>query len=189
MKGQAAKLVAIVVAFAGLVPTAHAACGLTAMSKFGLALPTLQLAPPESGWAPAAGAPKEAGQTPSIVGLWNVTFYSGGQVFDQGFDQWHSDGTEILNDNAPPLPANGTGNMCLGVFKQTGPQAYKLRHPFWIVDANGNLAGSGFYVEKVTVGSGGNRYTGSFDFQEFDLNGVLIYEATGIIAAQRITVD
>src|SRR5215475_10994631 len=30
----------------------------------------------------------------SIVGLWYVVFVSGGQVFDTGYDQWHSDGTE-----------------------------------------------------------------------------------------------
>jgi hypothetical protein len=49
----------------------------------------------------------------SIVGLWTVTFNSNGQVFDQGYDQWHSDGTEILNDTAPPQPANGAGTICL----------------------------------------------------------------------------
>ena len=52
----------------------------------------------------------------SIVGFWHVLFIRGGQVFDEGFDQWHSDGLEILNDT--PQPANGTGTICLGVDKK-----------------------------------------------------------------------
>lgn len=86
----------------------------------------------------------------SIVGLWHVKFLSGGQLFDEGFDQFHSDGTEILNDTAPPQPANGAGTVCLGVFKKTGPSTYKLQHPFWIFDANGILAGTGFSWKKLS---------------------------------------
>src|SRR6516164_8310563 len=72
----------------------------------------------------------------AITGLWHVKFLAGGQTFDEGFDLWNSDGTEILNDIAPPQPANGSGTICLGVFKTVGPRTYKLRHPFWIFDAN-----------------------------------------------------
>jgi hypothetical protein len=42
----------------------------------------------------------------SIVGLWSVTFFVGrsSSVWDQGFEQFHSDGTELNNDNSvPPL--------------------------------------------------------------------------------------
>src|SRR5262245_54908000 len=50
----------------------------------------------------------------SIVGLWNSTFLigSGPDVFDQGFQQWHRDNTEMMVDNAvsPSL-----GNVCFGV--------------------------------------------------------------------------
>ena len=53
-----------------------------------------------------------------IVGLWKVTFTSGGQVTDVGFDAWHSDGTETLNDVSPI-----SHNVCLGVWKQTGPRS------------------------------------------------------------------
>src|SRR5436305_12545112 len=76
---------------------------------------------------------------PSLVGLWDVTFFVGGTsaVYDQGFEQWHSDGTELNNDNAvPPL----LGNVCVGVWKQTGPQGVKLRHVTWNWDSNNNLA-------------------------------------------------
>ena len=63
---------------------------------------------------------------PSITGMWFVNFFSSGAVWDHGFDIWHSDGTEILNDNGYPPAA---GNVCLGVWRQTSHNTYKLKHP------------------------------------------------------------
>src|SRR5262245_20249003 len=37
-----------------------------------------------------------------IVGLWKVEFVLDGTVFDNGFAQWHSDGTEIMNSSRDP---------------------------------------------------------------------------------------
>src|ERR1700739_4669261 len=34
---------------------------------------------------------------PTIVGLWSVQFTAANQVVDFGYQQWHADGTEILN--------------------------------------------------------------------------------------------
>ena len=48
-------------------------------------------------------------QPVSIVGLWQITFYYEGQVVDVGFDVWHTDGTELLNDIQTPA----TGNVCV----------------------------------------------------------------------------
>lgn len=124
-----------------------------------------------------------------IVGLWNATFYAGGQVFDQGIDQWHSDGTEILNDIAAPQPANGAGTVCLGVFKKTGPRSVKLRHPFWSFDSNGNLAATGVILEDLNVAPGAATYSGSFSYKVYDLSGNLIFSTEGTILAQRITAD
>jgi hypothetical protein len=138
--------------------------------------------------SPQSSAADEDDNAP-IVGLWHVRFLSGGQLFDEGFDQWQSDGTEILNDTAPPQPANGAGTICLGVFKKTGPRTYKLRHPFWSFDANGNLAGTGVFLENITVDKSGNNYGGSFSFFTYDLNGNVTSGVTGEIKAERITVD
>ena len=124
-----------------------------------------------------------------IVGLWNATFYTGGQVFDQGIDQWHSDGTEILNDIAAPQPANGSGTVCLGVFKKTGARSVRLRHPFFSFDSNGNLAATGAILEDLTVALGGNTYSGSFSYLVYDLSGNLIFSTNGDIVAQRIKVE
>jgi len=126
---------------------------------------------------------------PSIVGLWHVLFVSGGQPFDEGYDVWHSDGTEILNDTAPPQPANGAGTICLGVYKKTGPRTYQLKHPFWMFDATATLVGTGVILEQVTVDLSGNSYSGAFEFSTYDLKGNLTFAASGDLKAERITVD
>ena len=125
----------------------------------------------------------------SIVGFWHVLFISGGQVFDEGFDQWHSDGLEILNDTAPPQPANGTGTICLGVYKKTGPRTYKSKHPFWSFDATGTLIGTGVILETIFVDQSGNHYTGSFEWITYDLKGNVTSDTKGDLKAERITVD
>jgi hypothetical protein len=125
----------------------------------------------------------------SIVGFWHVLFISGGQVFDEGYDQWHSDWTEILNDTAPPQPANGTGTICLGVYKKTGPRTYKSKHPFWSFDATGTLVGTGVILETLFVDRSGNHYTGSFEWITYDLKGSVTSDTKGDLKAERITVD
>jgi len=122
----------------------------------------------------------------SIVGLWHVLFLTGATVFDEGFDLWNDGGTEILNDNAPPLPANGTGNICLGVFKRSGTRTFKLRHPYWSVDASGTLVGSAVILEDVTLARSGDRYTGHFESITYDLNGNVTSDVGGTLQAERI---
>ena len=121
----------------------------------------------------------------SIVGLWISTFSSGGQIVDQGFDQWNGDGTEILNDD----PAPSTGNVCLGVFVRSGSATFKLKHPSWTFDNNGNVNGTAIIREKVTVAADGKSYSGTYRIDFFDLSNNPTGEFTGTIKAQRITVD
>jgi len=121
----------------------------------------------------------------SIVGLWNVTFSSGGQVVDVAFDAWHSDGTEILNDYTNPIE----GNVCLGVWQQTGIRTYKLKHPSWSFDSNGNLQGTVIIGEKITVSPDGNSYSGSYTYSIYDTSGNFLEQFTGQIKATRIKPD
>jgi len=120
-----------------------------------------------------------------IVGLWNVTFTSGGQTVDVAFDVWHSDGTEILNDYTNPIE----GNVCLGVWKQTGPRTFKLKHPSWSFDTNGNLLGTVIIRETVTLSPDCNQYKGEYTYDIYDTSGTFVNEYTGSIAATRIQVD
>ena len=122
---------------------------------------------------------------PSIVGLWKSTFTSGGQVVDQGFDQWNGDGTEILNDDPPPA----TGNVCLGVWVPAGSSTYKLKHPSWTFDAAGNVNGTAVIREQVTVSPDGNSYQGTYTININDLSGNHLAHFAGTISATRVTVD
>ncbi len=176
-------LIALGGVFAG---SASAQCGSPAAYRQGLFLPLLttleQATTSETSAAPQSDDDRA---NVSIVGLWDVKFISGGQLYDEGFDQFHSDGLEIMNDIPPP----SSGNVCLGVWKSVGSQV-KLRHPFWIFDNGGNLIGRGVLLEDITLNSNGQKYTGSFTFQFRDLSGNTIPsmpDVSGSLQAQRIT--
>jgi hypothetical protein len=64
-----------------------------------------------------------------IVGLWKVTYLLPDGT-GLGFQQWHSDGTEIHNADAPAA----AGNICLGVWKKTGKYHYTLNHFYLVSD-------------------------------------------------------
>jgi len=181
--------VAILALITICAPGAKAACSPPSKARFGLTPPEPNFLLDEGNVARASDEKREEEKEASIVGLWHIFFVSGGQPFDEGFDEWHSDGTEVLNDTAPPQPANGAGTVCLGVYKKIAPGTYKLRHPFWSFDASGNLAGSGVILETVTLDEDGDSFQGTFTFDQFNLSGNLIFEATGTLSAKRITVD
>jgi hypothetical protein len=113
------------------------------------------------------------------------------QLFDEGFDQYHSEGTEIMNDTPPPA----SGNVCLGVWAKTGPRSYKLKHPFWIFDpvTNTTLIGRGVILERLTLDRGGRSFTGTFTFQFRDLSGnpigPTLPDVSGNLIGDRLTVD
>ena len=120
---------------------------------------------------------------PSIVGLWNLTVYSGTDVVDVAFDAWTSDGLEVLNDFTDPIE----GNVCLGVYEQTGPRTYKLKHPSWYFDTAGTLQGTVVINEVVHLSKDGNSFTGTYADDIYDVNGVFQVELTGTLSATRIT--
>ena len=173
-------------------PTAKAQCG-----------PSKSARPLVYNLAPAANALKAAltpgahttpdarnsqsGQ-PSIVGLWNMTFLSGGQVVDQGFDVWHADGTELLNDNPPP----STGNVCVGVWVQTDRNSYRLYHPSWNFDSKGNVIGTAVIRETVNVDAAtGDSLTGTYTLDFFDNYGNALpgQSLSGTLKGTRIVPD
>ncbi len=120
---------------------------------------------------------------PSIVGLWKVAFLQGGQVIDQGFDAWHADGTETLNDYVPPT----TGNVCLGVWEKTGVRTFKLKHFSWNYDANGTAIGIVVIHELVKLDKSGNSYRGTVTVDVYDLNETLLFQDTGELPGRRLT--
>ena len=123
----------------------------------------------------------------TIVGLWHVTYTTSTNApFAVSLKEWHSDGTEFEN-----VDRGVVGNICFGVWKQTGSRTFRLHHTGWTYDDNGNPTGSFIINETETVASNGMSYTGNFDFKVYDTSGDYISgtETTGTIAASRITVN
>jgi hypothetical protein len=174
VRSAALTLIAIGLLFAAA--GANAACGDPRGSKTGVVanLPFL---------APAINNAESGGR--SIVGLWHVTYTSGGQLFYEAFDMWHSDGTEFENANLTPIE----GNVCEGAWRATKTGMVLLSHVGWSFDASGNPNGSFTLTQANIVAHGGNSYQGTFDYKLYDLNGTLQFEATGTQKATRISAN
>lgn len=125
----------------------------------------------------------------SIVGMWHVVYTVGNtsNIFNETLDQWHSDGTEFENADLSPLG----GNICMGVWKQTGTRSVRLHHIGLTFSSDGlDATGSFTLDENNTVSVDGKSYTGSFTFMTYDSDGN--YSGTtvsGKISATRITVN
>ncbi len=124
-------------------------------------------------------------KSPAIVGMWQVTVLSEGQVTDQAYEVFHSDGTEMINDITPPAEEN----VCLGVWAQTGPAGYKLKHLSWTFDSNGNLTGTAVLKITISLKPGADKFNGTYTLDYFDTNGSSQGEYTGQVEATRVTVD
>jgi len=169
-------------------PSAQAQCGPSA-NRGGV---VYNLAPMANAMKAAVASsvhPAQRSSDPaSIVGLWNMMFLSGGQVVDQGFDVWHSDGTELLNDNPPP----STGNVCVGVWIQTDRNSYRLYHPSWNFDSKGNVIGTVVIRESVNVDAmTGDTLTGTYTIDTFDNYGNPVANGSfsGTLKGTRIVPD
>ena len=168
-------------AFGLMVPSASATCLSRLGAQHGGAIPA---AAPIKTPADEFASPRQDPRFPvSITGLWKVTFTSGGKVVDVGFDAWHDDGTEMLNDYTDPIE----GNVCLGAWEQTGTRTYSLKHPSWSFDPTGKLQGTVVILENVTLSEDAMTYTGSYKYDIYDTAGKFVTELTGKEKATRIT--
>jgi len=117
------------------------------------------------------------------VGYWYVRYLADGQLVDDGFDTWLSDGIEVLNDTTTP----SAGNVCLGTWTKTAPFTYTLKHPSWIFDdANVNLIGVAIIKETITLDPKGNSFTGQTEIDLFDLSGNPLGVETADLTGERI---
>ena len=162
------------------------ACSVPGMGPRSLYLPEPSaflkaVVPPSAPDALPSSARSERNGPASVVGLWQVTYTSGSTVVDMAFEVFHSDGTEMLNDITPPAE----GNVCLGVWTQTGGTGYKLTHPSWTFDANGNLTGTALFSVAITL-TNADKFTGTYTLTEFDTSGNPDGVYNGTLAATRI---
>jgi hypothetical protein len=166
------------------VNTANAKCSLKVgeLKQVTPALMSLVLKP-QAHQIPGPDATRQATTTASIAGLWYARFLAGGQLVDDGFDVWNSDGTEILNDS----PAPSSGAVCVGVWTKTSALTYTLKHPSWIFDDAGvNLIGVVIIREYITLDPAGNSYSGDAVLDVYDLAGNLLGQEFAEITGERI---
>jgi hypothetical protein len=120
---------------------------------------------------------------PSIVGLWHdVHTTSDGNLFFEGYDTWHSDGTEEELGNLPPA----TGAVCMGLWTQQGKSAQLVTHVDWLYDGSGNFVGTLNMTQANKVAKDGNSYSGPFDAKFYDPSGTMFMEVTGTTTADRL---
>jgi hypothetical protein len=142
---------------------------------------------------------------PSIVGMWQFTFLSKGNnvapffipdnaPLDQGYAQWHDDGTEIMNSSRDPA----TSSFCLGVYEPSGSRDFQLNHFALSWDNTGKLCtpdagapscfvGATNIREKVTLNGRANSYTGTVTIDQYDTKGNWLFRLSGNVTAKRVT--
>jgi hypothetical protein len=138
-------------------------------------------------------------QRDDIVGMWRFTMTVPGPngqtiVIDDGYSQWHEDGTEIMNSGAH---APNTSNFCLGVWAQTGPGTYKLNH-FPLAWETSGLAPAGpVHIVATVKLKDHDHFSGPFTLDAYNWDGSEIVNAsgapvahvTGTLSGTRVTVE
>jgi hypothetical protein len=182
---------AIVLLGSAFVSTASADCTYKGTPTAAIALP--QSGTEQAGYEPAlVSVANDRRADDGIVGFWRVKLVSEGSagiadgtVIDDGFAQWHSDGTEVIVS----LFAPATGNICLGVWQKVGPSSYTLNHFGFAFDSNGVFLGLAQIRENVVLDRRGHRFGGTFSIDQYDVAGALVGRIVGRVIATRITVQ
>lgn len=126
--------------------------------------------------------------TDPIVGMWRVQLTSGGAIIDQTLQQWHSDGTEIMNSSRNPA----TQSFCLGVWEGTGDGVYRLNHYGISWDPTTSTTeplGLANILESVTLSADGNSFTGVFTITQYDESGNTLASFSGSLVGYRVKVS
>ena len=168
----------------GVSTGAFASCG-DSMSVMAQAAATLPRSAAVMSTTENSAAPNDIPVNNSIVGLWHVRFLVGDQTIQEAFQIWNTGGTEVHNPNGDPRG----GTMCLGTWKQSASQTFKLAHRVWKHDTNGNYLGTIHLSETITLGDGGSTQSGTFTLAFYDPAGNFMFSVPGTVVGERITVE
>ena len=136
-----------------------------------------------------AVASNQAGDSPSIAGMWEVTMYTGDTLYDHAYQQMYADGNEMQNSGIFPPEV---GNVCYGTWKQQDGRTVKLKHFGWLFE-KGVFTGTFTLTATITLGTplGPNTYFGSFVADVILPSGTMdpAQHAEGTMRGVRILVD
>jgi hypothetical protein len=169
---------------ANACPAQPAAAGLNALRMSA----TLRAGPTQGAATQATTNNNGGVHNPAIVGMWEVTLFAGGAIYDHAFQQFHADGLEMQNSGIVPPDF---GNVCWGVWQQVSARTFKLRHFGWVFDANGNNTGTFVLTATCKVNRSGNSYTGTYVADILLPSGEPdpSQHVTGNMSATRLTLD
>lgn len=139
-----------------------------------------------------------------LVGMWNVNFISDGSayphpipngvVYDFATIQYHSDGTEfqISGGRAP-----STGDVCMGIWQQTGERTYKVKHlalawasPDSMPPSTTKYLGPARLTETIHLNRRGDRFDGTVTLDQYADDGVTLLEhISGTMVGIRFSFD
>ena len=130
---------------------------------------------------------RDADPNGAIVGMWHVTAVFGGEAAtDEAFEQFFGDGNELMIDTTPPA----LDNVCNGVWVQTGALVYKVKHPSFTFDDQGNVTGTVIIRSVITLDRSAQTFTGTQTVDVFDNSGKLVDHFDGItLKGTRIKPD
>lgn len=170
----------------GLVTEASAGCVSPPRLKVGAFHPISWQETGEFGRGPLLLVADRDEAVDRIVGFWRVVYVlPDNTVLGDGFQQWHSDGTEIHNSDGPAA----SGNICLGVWKKTGKLHYTLNHFYLQSDPTTDKLQNRIQIrEEIDLGHSGDEHFGTFTIDVYDLEGKLVGHVQGTVHATRITV-
>lgn len=189
----ARKSVFALIAAATLVTVGPGAAEAACFAGPALAKPLLQRGPAQPLASMSGVVRTVADEGPSAatpVGLWNAEFFlgDGPDRYDQTFQQFHVGGTELMLSNGlPPV----LGNVCVGIWKYTGPRTVKVKHMAWNWEPSGAFAGTFVMDIELRIARDGRSYTGTWTADSFDPAGALIpaMHAEGVARARRISIE
>ncbi|HLY57019.1 MAG TPA: hypothetical protein VKS60_15750 [Stellaceae bacterium] len=167
---------AITLAASGV--TAHASCFSTEQAASPVT-PKLLLPTPRV----ATADPKRTYSPHEIVGFWHTTYTVGGSVFNESFQQWHSDGTEFEFADIPP---NG-GDICMGAWSRGPGGVVNVYHTAWTFDSTtGAVNGTMVLTGSYTVSKHGTAFSGPFEIKLLDTDGNTLVDLSGTASSERI---
>jgi hypothetical protein len=148
------------------------------------------LLPHQASWQGGSGglfhqASMDSPGNHSIVGMWSFKMTPTAGPGDFGYQQWHSDGTELMNSGGR---APATENFCMGVWRQVAPSRYHLNHLALSYDpSSGQINARVNIKEDVTLDPSGMNYSGSFTLDVYDPTGTTaVAHQNGQVTAQRV---